>query len=171
MTTRRRNWQSDRSPEEIAQSRQVRLQAQILKTLLKTNAFDQVVAVFLEVINDPAATQRTRNAAAASLSAAIGRVLPQGPRVKVDARQHTMSMADLLSMVADLPNRASVVSPGEQPGAPLPNGDLQDAHRLLEPQFLETGDLTGGSSLACEAEATADAANGDERKDDPTEAL
>ena len=48
---------------------------------------------------------------------------------------------------------------------------LQEVRRLLEPQFLETGNFTGSCSLACDAETSAHATRNDERKREPTEDL
>lgn len=154
----------------------------MLQSLLKANAYDLALQTFVEIMQDPATTKRTKRAAAASLTAAYGRMMPSGAQVQVDASQYGLSMADLLALAQgrpEVPNSGPVVIPELQgdgsDGVPAFTATQRDDSRSSEPGTTDDDDplldLTEGSPSSSESEAAADALSGDQGKEDPTEGL
>lgn len=130
---------TDKSPEELAQQREVRLRIRMANAYLKEGAVEKALGYMLSVLEMDSVAHKTRTRVAQSILANAGRMGDRGPQVTVDARSQQLTIADLARLAPgigpmglEVPNSGSPVSSALRPGDPAPTTDLQDMHRLLE---------------------------------------
>lgn len=130
---------TDKTPEELAQQREVRLRIRMANAYMKEGAVEKALGYMLSVLEMENVAHKTRTRVAQSILANAGRMGDRGPQVTVDARSQQLTIADLARLAPgigpmglEVPNSGSPVSPALRPGDPAPTADLQDMHRLLE---------------------------------------
>ena len=136
----RDNSQSDRPKDEILHDYEARLRFKCLRALMKADAPNRVVEEFEALLADPLLNRRTRAQIARSYGSYLKSMLPQSPQVQVDARQQSMSMADLLAMASEAPNKGALPNEETAPGFPAPNERKQSDSRPAQPEISEESD-------------------------------
>jgi len=152
---------SDKTPEELAAQRALRLQLRIARALMKDetverdgqrrdvgNAIDEAIATLRETLRlpDSQARRETKNHAASTLLSAANRAAGNNPSTTINTGVQ-IAAADLLRLIpAETP--AGTTGCGLPPAAfsealPTPTRDLQDVHRLSEP--VDAGALPAGN--------------------------
>lgn len=177
---------SDRDPAVLAREREARLAARMAKEYLRSGAAEAALQFLTQVLSDPSCPKRTRVQAAKTLTVNAAKITAKTAQLRVEGQVANLTMADLLALAQgrpqeapELPNSDPVVLPELQVGGPegvdaftaTQQPDLLPSRQERDAQDQDEPEATEGSPLRSSAEPPADAPEGDERKEDPTESL